>query len=297
MNLKLLMGRRKVQDVKYSEKDYTDSKKGVAYKVFRVKNGKLYPPMVENPDGNDTPMGVWLEAESGEFVELDGVKRVLQKGANKEKLMERIANLNNLEGEERKKEFKRIKGRTLAYRPGWHLGDEPRASQFDRNFSWEVVDEPIDKSVIEKSYKTYSAFLNEGAALDNVGKIFYVQDIDAYIQVVNDDGVYFPFDFVWAECEYIADIDYQEEAMSYGYSVNKKGKKVFKHALAGLPKVPEGGSYKYRTNPKPDTVAWVITGAIKVNRLIDDFEVNEMLGGNAPERQGGNLTLKELGLK
>ena len=295
MNLKLLMGRRKVQDVKISEKDYSNSKKGIAYKVFRVIDGKLYPPMVENPDKNDTPMGIWLEAESGEFIELDGIKRVLQKGVNKEKLMQRIANLNNLDEAERKAEFKKIKGRTLAYRPGWHLGDEPRAAQFDREFSWEVVDEPIDD--VAKNFKTYASFLDNGAKLNNVGKTYYVQDIDAYIRIVNDNEPYFPYDFVWAECEYIADIDYQEEAMSYGYSVNKKGEKVFKHALAGLPKVPEGGSYKYRTNPRPETVAWVITGAIKVNRLLDDYEVNEMLGGNAPERQGGDVTLEELGLK
>lgn len=297
MNLKLLISRRRVQDVKLSEKDYNQSKTGKAYKVFKVIDGKLYPPMVENPDGSDTPIGVWLEAESGEFVELDGVKRVLQRGANKEKLLQRIANLDNLEGEERKKEFKRIKGRTLAYRAGWHLGDEPRAAQFDREFSWEVIDEPTDLSVVSKKIGTYKTFTNTYATLDNLGKIFYVQDIDAYIQIVNDKEPYFPYDFVWAECDYVADIDYQEEAMSYGYSVNKKGVKTFRHALAGLPKVPEGGFYRYRTNPKPETVAWVITGAIKVNKLLSDSEINKLLGGNAPERQGGNLTLEEMGLK
>ena len=37
---------------------YKDVKKGTAYKVFKVKNGKLYPPMVANPGGADTPIGV-----------------------------------------------------------------------------------------------------------------------------------------------------------------------------------------------------------------------------------------------
>lgn len=266
MNLKLLMGRRKVQDVKISEKDYSQSKKGMAYKVFRVIDGKLYPPMVANPNGEDTPIGVWLEAEEGAFAGLSKTGR---------------------------KQVKAIGGKTLSYRPGWHLGDAPRASQFDRSFSWKVVDEPTNLSVVEKSYKKYKTFINDGATLGNVGKIFYVQDIDAYLQIINDNAPYFPYDFVWAECDYIADIDYQEEAMSYGY--NKNGN--FEHAKAGLPKVPQNGSYRYRTNPRPDTVPWVISGAIKVRRLIDDYEVNEILGGNAPERQGGDVTLEELGLK
>lgn len=293
MNLKKLMSRRRVQDVKLSEKDYSQSKTGIAYKVFKVIDGKLYPPMVKNPDGTDTPMGVWLEAESGEFIEIEGVKRVLQRKNNKENILERIANLDNLSPEERKKEVKKIKNATLAYRAGWHLGEEPRGKQFDRKFGWEVIDEPTDLSVVEKSVKTYSTFINTYAKKKNIGLIFYVQDIDAYIQVVNDNAPYFPYDFIWAECEYIADIDYQDEAMSYGY--NKNGK--FQHSKAGLPRVPENGSYRYRTNPKIDTVEWVITGAIKVNRLLDDFEVNKILGGNAPERQGGNLTLEEMGLR
>jgi hypothetical protein len=36
------------------------------YKVFRVKDGKLYPPMVANPGGESTPVGIWLNADIGE---------------------------------------------------------------------------------------------------------------------------------------------------------------------------------------------------------------------------------------
>lgn len=42
------------------------SKTAVGYKVFYVKDGKLYPPMVKNPGGCDTPMNVWLDASAGE---------------------------------------------------------------------------------------------------------------------------------------------------------------------------------------------------------------------------------------
>ncbi len=40
-------------------------KKGIGYKVFFRKDGKLYPPMVANPGGEDTPVGVWLDADEG----------------------------------------------------------------------------------------------------------------------------------------------------------------------------------------------------------------------------------------
>ena len=40
-------------------------KKGIGYKVFYQKDGKLYPPMVANPGGEDTPVGVWLDADEG----------------------------------------------------------------------------------------------------------------------------------------------------------------------------------------------------------------------------------------
>ena len=278
---------------KISEKDYTESKKGIAYKVFQFKDGKLYPPMVANAGNKDTPVGVWLDAEPGEFVEIDGLQRVVQRGAKGDKLRQRIANLDNLSSEERKAEVKKIKSSTLAYRPGWHLGDEPRASQFDREASWEIIDELPEAAVVAGNVTNEDTLAKKGTP-GNIGKYFYIKSTGKYAHIFGGKGeVFFPYNFVWAECEYVMDIDYQDEAMSYGY---RKGKK-FQHSLAGLPRVPEGGSYKYRTNPRPDTVPWVITGAIKVTKLLDDFDVQKILGNKAPERQGGDKTLSELGLK
>ena len=249
--------------------------------------------MVSNAGGKDTPTGVWLDAEPGEFVEIDGLQRVVQSGVKGDKLRQRIANLDNLSPEDRKSEVKKIKGSTLAYRPGWHLGDEPRAAQFDREASWEIVGE-LPEGERSSGNVTSENTLAKKSTPSNIGKYFYIKDLDTYAHIIGGNGqVYFPYDFVWAECEYVADIDYQDEAMSYGYRNGKK----FQHSLAGLPRVPEGGSYKYRTNPRPDTVPWVITGAIKVNKLLDDYDVNEILGGSAPQRQGGDKTLSELGLK
>lgn len=257
---------------KISDKDYSNSVKGKAYKVFRVKNGKLYPPMVANAGGADTPVGVWLDAEEGEFAGLSKTGR---------------------------KQVKSTGSGNLAYRPGWHLGDIPRAKQFDRSFSWVAID--ADPSEAIKSVKTMQTFINSCAKASNIGNIYYVEDIGKCVQVVDNDAPYFPYDFVWAECDYVMDIDYQGEADEQGYMRTRADGTTYRsdkyqHSLAGLPKLPVNGYYKYRTNPNPDTVPWVITGAMKVTKLLDDYDVAEILGGNAPERQGGNKTLNELGL-
>ena len=220
-------------DIRFSIRTKPAPKKtGKGYKVFYLKDGKLYPPMVANLGGVDTPVGVWLDAEEGTRagVSKTGRPKVKQGG-------------------------KGTQGGsgTLAYRPGWHLGEIPYAIQFNRK------DE-------------------------------------------NGDRTLFPADFVWAEVEYANDVDYQEEAMSYGMNANGK----FQHSLAGLPKLPIDGSYRYRTNPNPETDPWIITGAMKVNRLLTPSEVDQMVvdAGREPQkRQEGAVTdeqiealNKELGL-
>lgn len=211
---------------------YSPKQTGIAYKVFKVKNGKLYPPMVSNKNNEPTPVGVWLDAEEGEFAGLSKTGRP---------------------------QVKSIGSGNLSYRPGWHLGDIPRAKQFDRR----------NKETGEME---------------------------------------FPKDFVWAECEYAMDVDYQPESDARGYErthIDDKGNVIttksdkYQHSLAGLPKLPKDGYYKYRTNPNPDTVPWIITGQMKVNKLLSDDEVNEILKSKRVEpihRQGGDKTLKELGL-
>lgn len=215
------------EDVKYSIREEAPPEKTIlGYKVFVVKDGKLYPPMVANPNAADTPVGVWLNADIGERAPDSKTGRMQVKAGGK-----------GTQGG----------SGSLAFRPGWHLGEVPVASQFDR--------------------------LNPETGKKEL----------------------FPSNFVWAECLVAADIDYQEEAMSYGYT--KSGK--FQHSLAGLPKLPVDGYYKYRTNPRPDTVPWLITGAMKVNRILSDSDVAEILeskGITPPKRQGGEKTLEQLGL-
>ena len=185
-------------------------KTGVAYKVFFEKDGKLYPPMVANPGGADTPVGVWLNADIGVAAPPSKTGRMQVKAGGK-----------GTQGG----------SGSLAFRPGWHLGDIPKATQFNR--------------------------LNPETGVKEL----------------------FPANFVWAECEYAADVDYQEEAMSYGYTENGK----FRHSYAGLPRLPENGYYRYRTNPNPDTVPWIITGAMKVNRILSHEEVDAILAENGIE--------------
>lgn len=215
------------EDVKYSIREEAPPDKTIlGYKVFVVKDGKLYPPMVANPNAADTPVGVWLNADIGERAPDSKTGRMQVKAGGK-----------GTQGG----------SGSLAFRPGWHLGEVPVASQFDR--------------------------LNPETGKKEL----------------------FPSNFVWAECLVAADIDYQEEAMSYGYT--KSGK--FQHSLAGLPRLPVDGYYKYRTNPRPDTVPWLITGAMKVNRVLSDSDVAEILeskGITPPKRQGGEKTLEQLGL-
>ena len=260
---------------KISDQDYSQSKKGVAYKVCRIKNGKLYPPMVANPGGGDTPVGVWLDAEEGEFAGLSKTGR---------------------------KQVKSTGSGNLAYRPGWHLGDEPRAKQFDREASWEMLEELPEGEKISGTVQTVNT-LAKKATPSNIGKYFYVKSTNQYAHIFGGNGeVFFPYDFIWAECEYVMDIDYQSEADEQGYMRTREDGSTYRsdkyqHSLAGLPKLPTKGYYKYRTNPNPDTVPWVITGAIKVTKLLDDFDVRRILGNNAPERQGGDKTLAELGFK
>ena len=213
-------------DIRYSIRTKPAPKStGIGYKVFFLKDGKLYPPMVANPDGADTPVGVWLDADAAPQAATSKTGRKKIKAGGK-----------GTQGG----------SGTLAYRPGWHLGEIPYALQFNRG---PKVDNPL------------------GITGKN-GKAIKV-------------GKYFPANFVWAEVEYAKDVDYQDEAMSYGY--NEAGN--FQHSLAGLPKVPEDGSYTYRTNANPATDPWIITGAMKVNRILTDSEVDELVSQAGREPQ------------
>ena len=212
------------EDVSFSlRQKHEPKKKGVGYKVFVLKDGKLYPPMVANPDGAATPVGVWLDADAAPIAGESKTGRPQVKQGGK-----------GTQGGSGK----------LAYRPGWHLGVVPYAIQFNR------------------------------------------KDAD-------DNKTLFPKNFVFAEVEYAADVDYQEEARQDG--INPSGK--YQHSLAGLKHLPTDGYYMYRTNPNPETDPWVITGAMKVNRILTRAEQAELVknAGREPQQiQEGDIVTNDV---
>lgn len=212
------------EDVSFSLRQKPEpKKKGVGYKVFVLKDGKLYPPMVANPDGAETPVGVWLDADAAPIAGESKTGRPQVKQGGK-----------GTQGGSGK----------LAYRPGWHLGVVPYAIQFNRK------DAEGNKTL-------------------------------------------FPKNFVFAEVEYAADVDYQEEARQEG--INPSGK--YQHSLAGLKHLPTDGYYMYRTNPNPETDPWVITGAMKVNRILTRAEQAELVknAGREPQQiQEGDIVTDDV---
>lgn len=212
------------EDVSFSLRQKPEpKKKGIGYKVFVLKDGKLYPPMVANPDGAATPVGVWLDADAAPIAGESKTGRPQVKQGGK-----------GTQGGSGK----------LAYRPGWHLGVVPYAIQFNR------------------------------------------KDADG-------NKTLFPKNFVFAEVEYAADVDYQEEALQEG--INPSGK--YQHSLAGLKHLPTDGYYMYRTNPNPETDPWVITGAMKVNRILTRAEQAELVknAGREPQQiQEGDIVTDDV---
>lgn len=199
--------------------DYQPKNTGIGYKVFVGKDGKLYPPMVANPNGEGTPVGKWLLADEAPIAAYSKTGRPQVKSGGK-----------GTQG----------KSGLLAYRPGWHLGEIPYAKQFNR----------LNPSTGNKEL--------------------------------------FPKDFVWAEVEYSKDNDYNEEARQNGVSKNGG----FSHALASLYRMPADGYYNYRTNPDPTTDPWVITGAMKVTKILTREEVDSLVkeSGREPQKiEGDNI--------
>ena len=133
--------------VSIREKD-PPNKIGIAYKVFMAKDGQLYPPMVPNPGGEGTPVGVWLDADVGKAAPPSKTGRPQVQGGGKGTNSGKIS---------------------LAFRPGWHLGDVPHATQFARknpetgkkdlfpaNFVWAECEYAMDVDVV--AFATEKAF-------------------------------------------------------------------------------------------------------------------------------------------
>ena len=83
-------------------------------------------------------------------------------------------------------------------------------------------------------------------------------------------------DQVWAEVEIPADVDWQQEALDR--ADRKKDGSIIMGTADITDRIPEDGYYKYKTNPQM-TGSWIISGSIKVNRILSDQEVAEINKG------------------
>ena len=138
----------------------------------------------------------------------------------------------------------------LANRPGWHAGDTPSATHIGGTRS--TLPEDIPQSL-------------------------FGPDLKANQPVYRDPK------HVWAEVEMPADVDWQAEALSRALT-NKQGEVIPRTAHI-TDQVPEGGHYRYKTNPNMEG-EWLIGGDMKVNKRLTPEEVSQanlkLGGGDLP---------------
>ena len=93
-----------------------------------------------------------------------------------------------------------------------------------------------------------------------------------HIGVVGEgEGLYMHPDTVWCQCEYTDGIDYQEEAERCGMH---DGRVIERDAY--LHRIPVDGFYHYKTLPQMFG-DWIIAGGMKIDRILSDDEVEEIL--------------------
>ena len=126
----------------------------------------------------------------------------------------------------------------LAYRPGFHSGDMPMATHIG------------------------------GKMNPKTGKRWTGEKRPVNIREDNQ---------VWAEVEVGNDIDWQSVANSRASIVKsgpRKGKLNTQQAQI-QDQIPEGGHYRYKTNPNM-TGNWLISGEVKINKVLNDAEVKQI---------------------
>ncbi|MBI9090129.1 MAG: PLxRFG domain-containing protein [Desulfobacterium sp.] len=105
-----------------------------------------------------------------------------------------------------------------------------------------------------------------------------------------------PADQVWTEVEMPNDVDWQTEANKRA-TLTKAGKPIARTAHI-TDQIPVDGSYRYKTNSNM-TGSWIISGAMKINRILTDSEVaaiNEELGtADLPRANGAEFDFEAYG--
>lgn len=125
---------------------------------------------------------------------------------------------------------------------------------------------------------------NKGKVKSKIGELAYrpgfhsgdmpiATHIGGKMPTTSKKPTYRPDNQVWAEVLVPADVDWQIEA-------NKRAKKtkagkIIPRTAQIDDQVPKGGYYKYKTNNNM-TGSWLISGAIKVLRLLSDEDVMKL---------------------
>lgn len=87
---------------------------------------------------------------------------------------------------------------------------------------------------------------------------------------------------VWAEVEMAADVDWQERANANAQRL--KNGEMDPSTAQITDQVPLGGFYRYKTNPNM-TGEWMISGGMRVNRVLSDQEVRDINRNAEPARE------------
>ena len=183
-------------NVRFSiRKDDPPKKTGIGYKVFYQKDGKLYPPMIANPGGEDTPVGIWLDADAAPIVGQSKTGRAKVKQGGK-----------GTQGG----------SGTLAYRPGWHLGEIPYALQFNRG---EKVDNPVGKTKPVQDER-FNKWFGDSQAVNGEGNPLVVYRRDNERFTVFDFNKTQKHDAGWLGKGFYFYGDKNEAERAYGYGQN-----------------------------------------------------------------------------
>lgn len=105
---------------------------------------------------------------------------------------------------------------------------------------------------------------------------WHINDLCPYVSHIGEKDesgkiAYMRLDLVWAEVEYHDECNYQDVVRQNGIKSNGK----YDARLAQLDYVPVNGFYRYKTNPNMFG-EWIIAGEMKVNRLIEMKEVEQL---------------------
>ena len=155
---------------------------------------------------------------------------------------------------------------------------------------------PIEEWIVAENGE-----MKEGKVKSRLGLLkfrpgFHINDKVPYVNHIGmkTNGVitHMHNDTVWCEVEYHTDIDYNAIAKINGKSKNGN----FNMRDACLSYIPKNGFYYYKTNPQMFD-RWIISGEMKINRILDDEEVRKLClnAGLKPLERKVVLNLKDYG--